>query len=173
MDDSGKIKPYIAHLDAQLAKLRPEIAKFTEKSLDEQLLLLKDDRAKLDLSNRYAYVLSSLLFAYLKLHDVKDLGPVKQELGRVKKYMDLARQLDQKEVNREKAEEESQKRAKNMIRSALDGRSSAPAISKVHFQGKHTKFSDEPKESKEAPQPESTIPNSSKKQGKVSKKATN
>ncbi|SCU98526.1 LAFA_0G18514g1_1 [Lachancea sp. 'fantastica'] len=183
MEDSSKIRPYISHLNAQLAKLGPEITKFTEKSLEEQLLLLKDERSKLDLSNRYAYVLSSLLFAYMKLHNVKDLGPVKQELARVKRYMDLARQLDDKEEKQAKNEQESKERAKQVIHSALDGRTASPAISKVNFQGKHTKFTEDATTgSKDEAETEtengiktktakSTIPSKSRSAGKVSKKS--
>ncbi|CEP62358.1 Lrp1p LALA0_S05e03862g [Lachancea lanzarotensis] len=179
MEDISKVKPYISHLNAQLAKLGPKITKFTEKSLEEQLLLLKDERSKLDLSNRYAYVLSSLLFAYMKLHNVKDLAPVKQELARVKRYMDLARQLDEKEEKQTRKEQEHQERAKKLIHSALDGRSVGPAISKVNFQGKHTKFTQngtedvektDLKEPSETPK-HSTIPSKSRSVGKVTKKS--
>ncbi|SCU95951.1 LAME_0F14224g1_1 [Lachancea meyersii CBS 8951] len=167
MDDSSKIKPYIAHLNSQLANLGPEINKFTHKSLDEQLLLLNDERSKLDLSNRYAYVLSSLIFAYMKLHNVKDLTPIKQELARVKRYMDLARQLDKNDEKQEKLEKESQEQAKQIINSALGGRASSPAISKVNFQGKHTKFSEEPQTGSAS---EKVIPKKPHSTGKVSKR---
>ncbi|SCU82205.1 LANO_0B05468g1_1 [Lachancea nothofagi CBS 11611] len=167
MDDSSKIRPYIAHLDAQLAKLGPEIDKFTQKSLNEQILLQNDKRAQLELSNRYAYVLSSLIFAYMKLQNVKDLTPIKQELGRVKRYMDLARQLDQKDEKKEQQQQQDQERAKRIINSALDGRSSSPAISKVNFQGKHTKFTDEAKEHN------TSALKKTKAKGKVSKKGKN
>ncbi|CUS23520.1 LAQU0S10e02322g1_1 [Lachancea quebecensis] len=142
MDDSSKIKPYIAHLDGQLKKLAKGVELFTSKSLDEQLLEMKTEREKLDLTNRYAYVLSSLLFAYMKLLDVKDLAPIKQELDRVKRYMNLAKQLDQKNEGETLHRKEEQERAKKLINSALDGRTSGPAISKVNFEGKHTRFKD-------------------------------
>lgn len=144
MDDSSKIKPYIAHLDGELKKLAKGIEQFTSKSLDEQLLEKKSEREKLDLTNRYAYVLSSLLFAYMKLLGVKDITPIKQELDRVKRYMNLAKQLDQKNEGKTQHKKDEQERAKKLINSALDGRALTPAISKVNFEGKHTRFEDQP-----------------------------
>lgn len=67
---------------------------------------------------------------------------MKQELDRVKKYMNLAKQLDQKDEKKTDIEKEEQERAKKLIHSALDGRASGPAISRVNFEGKHTKFED-------------------------------
>lgn len=142
MEDTKKIKPYIAHLNNQIRTLEPEIKKLTAKSLDEQLLSLKDEKEKLNLSNKYAYILSSLTFAYMKVLNVKDMSPVMAELERVKSYMGRAKQLEKKDVKEQQLNKEEQERAKKIINSVLDGRQSGPAISKVNFQGKHTKFED-------------------------------
>ena len=90
MEDIEKIKPYVRSFSNALDELKPEIEKLTSKSLDEQLLLLSDERAKLELINRYAYVLSSLMFANMKVLGVKDMSPILGELKRVKSYMDKA-----------------------------------------------------------------------------------
>lgn len=142
MEDTKKIKPYIAHLNNQIRTLEPEIKKLAAKSLDEQLLSLKDEKEKLNLSNKYAYILSSLTFAYMKVLNVKDMSPVMAELERVKSYMGRAKQLEKKDVKEQQLNKEEQERAKKIINSVLDGRQSGPAISKVNFQGKHTKFED-------------------------------
>lgn len=149
MEDAQKIKPYIAHLNAQIKKLEGELTKLTSQPLDEQLLLLKDDKEKLNLSNKYAYVLASLLFSYMKVLGVKDITPVMSELERVKKYMNEAKALDQKDVKADKLKAEEQERAKKIIRNALDGRQTGPAISRVNFEGKHTRFEDDDKSSED------------------------
>lgn len=148
MEDVNKIKPYIAHLNKQCKLLKPELDKLTAKSLDEQLLLLSDERAKLDLTNKYAYVLSSLMFAYMKVLNIKDMTPIMNELNRVKTYMSKASAFDKKSEKELQRIKDEQERAKRVINSALDGRHTGPAISKVNFAGKHTKF-DKEKENEE------------------------
>ncbi|BAO41397.1 exosome complex protein LRP1 [Kluyveromyces marxianus DMKU3-1042] len=143
MEDSKKIKPYILHLNKQIKQLTGEIDKLTSKSLDEQLLLLQDEKQKLDLSNKYAYILSSLCFAYMKVLNVKDFSSIMAELGRCKSYMDKSKQLETKQQSQEQETLEQEKQAKKVLQSALSGKSTEPAISSVHFQGKHTKFADE------------------------------
>lgn len=101
MEDSKKIKPYILHLNKQIKQLTGEIDKLTSKSLDEQLLLLQDEKQKLDLSNKYAYILSSLCFAYMKVLNVKDFSSIMAELGRCKSYMDKSKQLETKQQSQE------------------------------------------------------------------------
>ncbi|QLG72000.1 hypothetical protein HG535_0C03530 [Zygotorulaspora mrakii] len=140
MDEVEKIRPYIAHLNKQLRLLKPDLEKMTSKSLDEQLLLLSDERSKLDLTNKYSYVLSSLMFAYMKVLNVKDVSPIMAELTRVKTYMNKAKSFDEKQDRKKGLEQSEQKKARRVINSVLDGNHASPAISKVHFQGKHTRF---------------------------------
>lgn len=135
MEDINKFKPYIAHLDHQLEELKPLLESLNAKSLDEQLLLLNDERKRLDLTNKYAYLLSSLMFAHMKVLNYKDMSPVMGELARVKKYMDSAKQLDSNEEDKTHNKNEEQSRAKQIMNKAL-----TPSISQANFQGKHTKF---------------------------------
>lgn len=135
MEDINRFRPYIAHLDRQLQDLKPLLERFNAKSLDEQLLLLNNERQRLDLTNTYAYLLSSLMFAHMKVLNYKDMSPVMGELARVKRYMDSAKQLDLSEEERARNKDEEQTRAKQMMNKAL-----APSISQANFQGKHTKF---------------------------------
>lgn len=135
MEDINKFRPYIAHLDRQLQDLKPLLERLNAKSLDEQLLLLNNERQRLDLTNTYAYLLSSLMFAHMKVLNYKDMSPVMGELARVKRYMDSAKQLDLSEEERAQNKDEEQNRAKQMMNKAL-----APSISQANFQGKHTKF---------------------------------
>ncbi|EJS43443.1 lrp1p [Saccharomyces arboricola H-6] len=142
MEDIEKIKPYVKSFSNALDELKPEIEKLTSKSLDEQLLLLSSERAKLDLTNRYAYVLSSLMFASTKVLGAKDMSPILNELKRVKSYMDKAKQYDDKISRSNEKLHAEQEKAKNIISNVLDGNKnqSEPSISKSNFQGKHTKF---------------------------------
>ncbi|AQZ16337.1 LRP1 (YHR081W) [Zygosaccharomyces parabailii] len=135
MEDINKFKPYISHLNRQLQELKPLLENLNTKSLDEQLLLLNDERARLDLTNKYAYVLSSLMFAYMKVLNVKDMAPVMSELSRVKSYMDQARKLDASQEQKEEVKKKEHERATGLLRNALE-----PSISKVNFEGKHTRF---------------------------------
>ncbi|SCU83711.1 LAMI_0C04280g1_1 [Lachancea mirantina] len=140
MEDVSKVKPYIKNLNNQLDLLEADLQKFSSKSLNEQLLLLTDEREKLELSNKYAYTLSSLLFAYMKVLDVKDLGPVMTELDRVKQYMNTAKKLDARKADQDTRKEKQQEDARTTMSRALQGRRNEPAISRVNFQGKHTRF---------------------------------
>ncbi|AGO12765.1 AaceriADR297Wp [[Ashbya] aceris (nom. inval.)] len=121
MEDAEKIKPYIARMQQELRALRPEVQRLTARPLDEQLAGL-DARERAALANRYGYALASLLFVHLKVLNVREMDQVMAELGRVKQYMDRAKRLE--------------------------GGPQAPAaparaaISKVHFQGTHTRFED-------------------------------
>lgn len=148
MEEVQKIKPYIDNLSQKLSLLKPDLEKMTLKPLDEQLLLLSDERSKLDLTNRYSYVLSSLMFAYMKVLSVKDVSPIMTELTRVKEYMNKAKALDQKHEREKELQKEEQISAKKAINSVLDGNHSGPSISKVNFQGKHTRFDKEPSSGK-------------------------
>lgn len=140
MDDSVEIKACISRLNKQLGSLEVDLDKLTGKPLDEQLLLLNDEKARLDLTNKYAYVLSSLMFSYMKVLNVKDMAPIRAELARVKSYMEKAKALDGREAKEADRRQKEQNHAKKMINSALDGRQTGAAISKVNFQGKHTRF---------------------------------
>ncbi|CAD6631921.1 BAH_G0023770.mRNA.1.CDS.1 [Saccharomyces cerevisiae] len=142
MEDIEKIKPYVRSFSKALDELKPEIEKLTSKSLDEQLLLLSDERAKLELINRYAYVLSSLMFANMKVLGVKDMTPILGELKRVKSYMDKAKQYDNRITKSNEKSQAEQEKAKNIISNVLDGNKNQfePSISRSNFQGKHTKF---------------------------------
>lgn len=135
MEDINKVKPYIANLDRQLQDLKPLLESFNAKSLDEQLLLLNDERQRLELTNRYAYLLSSLMFAYMKVLNYKDMSPIMGELARVRRYMDSTKKLDSSEEQKEQDKKEEQNRAKQVLNKAL-----MPSISQANFQGKHTKF---------------------------------
>ncbi|AMD19761.1 HCL390Wp [Eremothecium sinecaudum] len=170
MEDISKIKPYISYLNKQLEQLAIEIKKLTAQSLNEQLLSLKDEREKLALSNKYAYVLSSLLFVYMKVLNVKDMSPIMGELARVKSYMDRAKQLDKKEIEKQQKQKEQQASAKAIIQSSLNGADPQPAISKVHFQGRHTKFEDSGDKEEMAKKIMSRLKQAKSTKGKVSKK---
>lgn len=146
MDDHTDIKACILRLNKQLNSLEVDLNKLTAKPLDEQLLLLNDERAKLDLTNKYAYVLSSLMFSYMKVLNVKDMSPIRTELARVKSYMDRAKAIDNRSSKETERQQQEQDRAKKVIKNALDGRQQGPAISKVNFQGKHTRFENGPKD---------------------------
>lgn len=141
MEEAANIKPYILHLNNQLKTLEPQIKKLTSQPFNDQLLSLSNGFERLLLSNKYAYVLSSLLFVYMKVLNFKDLSPIMDELGRVKYYMDRVKQLQSRDQAQEKLEKEKEVQVKSVINSSL-GLTCSPSISKVHFEGKHTKFED-------------------------------
>ncbi|AAS52218.1 ADR297Wp [Eremothecium gossypii ATCC 10895] len=124
MEDAEKIKPYIARMQQELRALRPEVQRLAARPLDEQLAGL-DARGRAALANRYGYALASLLFVHLKVLNVRDVERVMAELGRVKQYMERAKRL------------EGGPRAP-----AAPAAPERAAISRVHFQGTHTRFED-------------------------------
>lgn len=166
MGDSSNVKLYISHLNKQIQLLEPEIKKFTSKSLDEQLLLLKNEKEKLTLTNKYAYILSSLCFIYMKVLDVKDLTPIMNELERIKEYMNKAKNLDSKESKELQQQKTDQERARKIITTALDGRHTQPSVSIHNFRGKHTKFDNTEENSPELEERKELV-------NKVMKKLTN
>lgn len=139
-EDTKKFNLYLNHLNKQLKQLSPAIEKLTTKSLNEQLLLLGDENAKLQLTNKFAYILSSLVFIQMKLYNVKDMNPILTELSRVKTYMERQKNITSDKLSAQKDDLKNKKMAKSHINSILGDRS--PAISSQNFERKHTKFTD-------------------------------
>lgn len=87
-----------------------------------------------------------------------DSHEIMKDLSRVKTYMAQYKELEQKINNKEKHKEKDAERTKEFLKSQLRNKS---AISKVNFEGKHTKFEDSSTESE----------SSKKKRRKIGKKA--
>ena len=142
--DIKKVRPYIANLRKQLDALRPRLEKLTAKPLDEQLLEQSSERARLETTNTYAYVLNSLFFAYGKVVGLsaEEMAKIRTELERVQGYMKKAQGQDAAATKAARDQGRQQDAIKRELVRSLGGtdRDAEPTISKVHFQGKHTKF---------------------------------
>ncbi|CCD23847.1 Lrp1p NDAI_0C01860 [Naumovozyma dairenensis CBS 421] len=137
-----KIKPFLNNLQKQLNLLNPLLAKLTSKSLDDHLILINNEPERLELTNKFAYILTSLMFAYIKILNFKDLSNIQYELNRVKDYMQRANSLKNKLMEKNNSNEREKSNAKNLIISSLNRNDSA--ISNQNFQkGKHTKFNEQ------------------------------
>ncbi|KAL3232130.1 Exosome complex protein LRP1 [Nakaseomyces bracarensis] len=140
-DLKKSVKPYIKQLDRKLAELKPLVDGYMTTPLDEALLRETDELKRLKLVNNYSYVLSSLMFSYVKLlsgHDTEGLNDkVMVELQRVRKYIERTKKLEQKLDKNVSDEELRKKEVQGQIRKTL-----TPSISKQNFKNKHIKFDD-------------------------------
>lgn len=139
-DLKKSVTPYIRQLDKKLGELRPMINECMSTPLDEQLLRETDELERLKLVNKYSYVLSSLMFSYVKLlagHDSDGLNDkVMVELQRVRGYIERTKKLEQKLTKKLSDDELKKEQVKDHIRKALE-----PSVSKKNFiKNKHIKF---------------------------------
>lgn len=148
MENIEQVKAFVLNLDHSLDELEPFVEKLATKSLTERLSEVPAlERAKL--ANGYTYILSSLLFAYLKSRGVDtSKHDIMGELNKCKSYMKRLKDLETVDSQ----ENGKLKREKAMVdrfmKTQLSGNSTVvtgvqePAISRVSFEGKHTKFAD-------------------------------
>lgn len=171
-EDLKKLKPYVNNMKRHISLLKPEINKLTKTSLDDKLIQMSNEMDKLELTNTYSYVLNSLLFAYMKLINCKDMTNIMTELNRCKEYMQAAKKINQKITQSHSKEDKDQTKLKSSIMASLNKNDNSPAISKQNFQNKHTKFEDEHSSKKEEKQllTEKIVQNKRKKNKKSGKK---
>lgn len=142
-EDIQKLKPYINNLKRHLQVLKPELEKFAKDSLNDKLIILTNEMDKLNLVNNYSYILNSLLFAYMKLIGCKNIdNTIMVELNRCKEYMQKAKQIVNRQNNKEARTDSEQQKLKSNILNSLN----KPSISRENFQNKHIKFQEEKKE---------------------------
>lgn len=112
MENSELIKQYIDALDVSIDELEPIIKEISAKSFEDRLNETSDEHERINISNSYAYILTSLCFgkyitqwldgnwksnkayiAYLKSRGVDTNNhPIIQDLTRVKSYMGRAKE---------------------------------------------------------------------------------
>lgn len=147
-------------LDTLVETLRPAV----DKTVDETVAAL-DPLDAADTLNQYAYTVALVFFAYLKAGgEDATKHPVMEELGRVKKHMERVTRAREAKARGELADEQAKEQTEAFLRNAL-----APAISKVHFEGKHTRF-EEAKEETPVEKPVTLPKGVAPVQGKVSKR---
>lgn len=142
-EDAKAVKPYLKHLAKQITALEPQIAKLVQRPLDEQLILIGDEQARLKLSNAYAYVIASLMFSYMKINGTKDMAPIMAELDRVRGYMQREKSAVERATARRRLGDSEKEQLRSHIQDALGKtRHSQASISAENFAGKHTRFED-------------------------------
>ncbi|ODQ61376.1 hypothetical protein WICANDRAFT_61932 [Wickerhamomyces anomalus NRRL Y-366-8] len=149
MENTELVKQYIDALDVSLDEIEPIIKEISSKSFEDRINETSDEHEKIKISNSYAYLLTSLSFAFLKSKGIDTTNhPIMKDLARVKSYMNRAKEA----LNPSKEKKVDTGVAKRFIEAALNsgtGNSTVvtgtpePAISSASFQGKHTKFKDE------------------------------
>ncbi|KAG7812195.1 hypothetical protein KL921_001427 [Ogataea angusta] len=153
MDDIDAVKKLLASLNHGVEDLETKLKSgMLAKSLLNHVQGAKTPLEKVDLYNNYAYVIASLYFVLLKTsgENKKNEHPIMQELNRVKLYIERAKKAVTKEENTEEFKRKVAEAAERHVRNQL-GEKIEPAVSKVHFEGKHTKFGD--KEGSETEKP--------------------
>lgn len=167
-EEIKNIKPFILNLKRSLRELKPEINKITKNSLNDNLIQLTSEQERLKLTNTFAYVLNSLMFAYMKLINVKDLSQIMTELNKCKDYIKKANEIDNKLKKLENSEELKNEKNRQTILNALQN----PSISNDNFKkGKHIKFeNDEEKQLVNEKLKDNIIQKSKNKKNKISKK---
>ncbi|ESW99746.1 hypothetical protein KL918_001318 [Ogataea parapolymorpha] len=149
MDDIDTVKKLLVSLNHGVDELEIKLKSgMLAKSLLNHIQGTKTPLEKVDLYNNYAYVIASLYFVLLKTsgENKKNEHPIMQELNRVKLYIERAKKAATKEENTEEFKRKVAEAAERHVRNQL-GEKIEPAVSKLHFEGKHTKFGD--KEDKE------------------------
>ncbi|ODQ81865.1 hypothetical protein BABINDRAFT_160096 [Babjeviella inositovora NRRL Y-12698] len=143
MDNIENVKLYAQALDSAVDSLTVEIKALVAQTLNERSAAITPlERA--ELTNNYAYSISSLFFSFLKASGVDtNKHGIMDELSRVKSYMATVKQA--KAGSEDKSADAEL--AKRYLKSALgQGNSTVvtgahtPAISSAHFTGTHTKF---------------------------------
>lgn len=153
MDDTKAVNDIVNSLRDSTRDLKSSLdSSILRKSLNELVIDLSDathsaksELAKCKLLNAYSFVVASLYFSYLKacgLNTGNDHA-IMEELARVKSYIGRVQQAEKgKDIKAEK-ERKSKEAAKNFIRKqfgGVGGTREDAAISRVQFEGKHTRF---------------------------------
>lgn len=148
MENSQLIKQYIQSLDHSVVELEPLINTLNGESFEDRLNQASTPQEQIKIANGYAYILTSLSFAYLKSQGVDtNRHPIMADLQRVKSYMKRA--TDMKKPQEKPVDTAA---AKRFIEAALNSGSGnstvikgtpEPAISAQSFKGTHTKFEDD------------------------------
>ncbi|ODV88073.1 hypothetical protein CANARDRAFT_228666 [[Candida] arabinofermentans NRRL YB-2248] len=111
----------------------------------------KNHIKKAELYNTYSYLITSIYFIYLKINGLNNDNKhsIMNELNKVKSYINRCKLSINNKEKEELNEKKSQKEANEFIKRQLSGGSGntttttttyEPTISKVQFEGKHTKF---------------------------------
>ncbi|ODV93933.1 hypothetical protein PACTADRAFT_4830 [Pachysolen tannophilus NRRL Y-2460] len=155
MENIANVKSFVAQLDGSLDELEPLVLELCSKPLNERLRSL-DRLERIKLTNNYSYILSSLVFSYLKTLGIDtDKHEIMAELNRVQSYMKRLKTLQAEQKRKQQELKENNESAKKFIKTQLSGNSivvtgkQEPAISKVSFEGKHTRFNENEIENEE------------------------
>ncbi|RLV92676.1 Exosome complex protein LRP1 [Spathaspora sp. JA1] len=154
MENIENVKAFVKNLDTSITNLETSLTPLLKTSLIELTSIPNQTHQdKIKIYNNYAYVLISTIYSYLKTIGVDtDTHPIKQELTRIKNYMNRLKSLEKGELSSEKKQEIAQVKANEFLArtlgvksvgGAVDVKTAGPAVS---FQGTHTKFENETKE---------------------------
>lgn len=181
-EEIKNLKPFILNLRRSLRDLKPALNDVTKVSLNDSLIQLTSEQERLKLTNTFAYVLNSLMFAYMKLINVKDLSQIMTELNKCKEYIKKANEIDHKLKKIDNSKELKNEKNKQTIINALNNNidksnkhsdfNTKPSISNENFQkGKHIKFeNDEERKIVNEKLKDNIIKNSKNKKNKIAKK---
>lgn len=149
MEDISKFKGFVRSLEASIDDLSEALEPVLDTPLDEIIAKCTTPQQKAKTYNSYLYCVISILFAYIKSLGVNtDNHPIMKELTRVKQSMKalkdaehaLKKKSETTELEKDKTKEFLQRALGTTGGAAAPDNMKSPAISKVNFEGKHTKF---------------------------------
>ncbi|KAH3677152.1 hypothetical protein WICMUC_001907 [Wickerhamomyces mucosus] len=153
MENTELINQFIKSLNGSLDSLDGDFKQLVGQSFEDRLNIADGPLDRIKISNNYAYILTSLSFAYLKSIGIDtSKHPIMDDLNRVKSYVARLKEVENQSKNEEVKSEKDTEAAKRFINAALNsgtGNSTVvkgvpePAISSASFKGTHTKFKDE------------------------------
>lgn len=152
MENLENIKGFVRSLEHSVEDLSEALEPVLNTSIEDMIAECTTPQQKVKVYNSYLYCVISILFAYIKSLGVNtDDHPVMNELTRIKQSMKALKDAEESLQKKSEDAKESKDQAKEFLQRALGTTGGAaapdsmksPAISKVNFQGTHTKFTDD------------------------------
>lgn len=149
MEDISKFKGFVRSLEASIDDLTEALEPVLDTPLDDIIAECTTAQQKAKAYNSYLYCVISILFAYIKSLGVNtDSHPIMKELTKIKQSMKALKDAEEALKKKNEITKSEKDKTEEFLQRALGTTGGAaapesmksPAISKVNFEGKHTKF---------------------------------
>lgn len=154
MDDIEDVNLFVESLNTSIGKLHDEIEPILTKPVEEIASGTDSPLDTIKVYNNFSYTLVSLIFSYLKIIGINTSEhPIGEDLNKIKSYM---KRLKDMEANLTRQERHKNTDTANDYLVQTLGtkddkeqeKEDSPAISRLNFQGTHTKFDDADRDQK-------------------------
>ena len=154
MDDIEDVNLFVQSLNSSIEKLHDEIEPILTKPVDELASSTDSPLDTIKVYNNFSYTLVSSIFSYLKIIGINtSQHPIVEDLNKIKSYMKRLKDIEAK-LTRQEANKGTDT-AKDYLVQTLGTKDDkeqkkydSPSISRLNFQGTHTKFDDTDKDYK-------------------------